>query len=163
MGTSYTFDGSIHINPPLNFVQIQQAKKIAMESLRAGFDRKHANEDNVFEGYMPLKPHLVKTEKTTDEGVLTVIQATDLVPSHPDQGSLSYDMGDLLYRLTQAFPENQFHGTVIALREDGVNAVKLVVKAAKKGQPSAVQQTDGWTHIHWDDQSEPTKIYDLTF
>lgn len=160
MGTSYSFDGSIHIEPPLNFAQIQQAKKVAMKLLREGFDRKYATEDNVFEGYMPLRPDLVETDKATDEGVLRVIQATGLIPSHPDEGSLSYDMGDLLHRLTQHFPENQFHGTVVALREDGVSAVKLEVHPSQSG-PSKVQQTTGETYIHWNDESDNTPVSDL--
>lgn len=160
MGTSYSFTGNIVITPPLNFTQIIEAKKVAMQVLRAGFDRRSATTDNVFEGYMPLKPITVTTEKITDEGILNIIQATHLAPSHPTDGSLSYDMATLLRALIKEFPDNQFHGTVIALCEDGMRAVKLHVQG-KKGGPSTVQQTDGRTYIHWDDQSDNTPVSDL--
>lgn len=159
MGTSYSFDGKITIDPPLNFVQIRQAQQVALGLIRQGWDKRHSDVSNVFSGYMPLKLDLESFDKDTDEGILKVTRAVGLIPSHPGEGSLSYSMKDLLLKLVQAFPDHKFYGTVVALNEDGVSAVKLSVVSG--AGPSEVEQTSGKAFIHWDDQSTSTSVSDL--
>jgi hypothetical protein len=160
MGTSYTMDGRISIDPPLNYAQIQEAKKVAMGLLRPGFDQKHAKEDTVFEGYMPLKLDLVDEHKSTPEGVLHVIRATGLVPSH-QEGSLSYTMQDLVWKLATHFGDHTFGGVVTAVHEDVVSAYKLTCSGRDSEGTLKVDTAKGAVYVHWDDQSDQTKVSDL--
>lgn len=156
MGTSYTFDGSISIDPPLNYAEIEEAREVAMGMLRNNFGSKHAEPENVFEGYMPLKLDITTREERTDRGPLIVTEASGLIPSHRDTGSLSYGMADLVKALQKALPGHSWYGEVTALHEDRTSAYRLVLDA------KTAREIKGVGHIEWDEKDfEATPIADL--
>lgn len=164
MGSSYSFDGSISVEPALNFLEIRKARKIAMTMLRPKtFDSKHAKEESVFEGYMPLKPDVTEFEEDSDRGTLLVKRASEFIPSHRENGALSYSMEGLMDALVKGLPGHTWSGTVTALQEDLAFAYKLVVDVTddhKQGLLRRIEQFSGRTFIHWEDGTE-TKVSDL--
>lgn len=158
MGHTYTFDGSIKIEPALNFSEIKKAREIALAMLRENWDRKNATEENVFEGYMPLKPGIVESTEDSDRGTLMVKEAPSLVPSHENEGSISFSMDNLVEALVHGLPGHTWSGTVTAIDDEYTSAYKLVVEVSsydhKQGKTRSIKQINGSSFIHWEDGTE---------
>jgi hypothetical protein len=160
MGTSYSFDGLIMIEPPLNFVQIKQARESALQMVKARYGNKPPRyvQDLTsahFEmgDYLPLKLVIEDDERETDEGIVQVKRGVALTYSS-GEGSLSYSMADFVNRLIKLFPGHVFKGEVTAVRSDGAKAVKVMVE-----DTNAVD-ISGDAHIHFEDGSQ-AKLSDL--
>lgn len=156
MSNSYTFDGSIQIEPPLNFKEIKKAREVAMGILREGWDKKRATPESVFEGHMPLKPEITEQPMDNDEGTQILRRAADLIPSHPCEGSMSYGMDTLVEALVKALPGHNWGGEVVAVDENRTSAYKLVVDV-HKGK-SRIEQVSGSAYIKWDNDSKDTPL-----
>lgn len=159
MGTSYTMSGSIEIHPPLNYSEIKKAREVAVGLLAkhhaAQFERAGGDPQGVFSDFFPLSLHVESTERETEEGHLTIKTAAVVIPSHSHDASLFYDMRPFMAALVAALPGHQWNGEVIALREDGMFAYKLVAEGQR------IRQTEGAAYIRWEDGSDEDMVSDL--
>lgn len=151
---SYIMEGSIVIEPPLNFFEIKIARETALKMLRPkSYAAQHATPYGVFSEYMPLTLHIEEFERVTDEGVLTVRQAKTLLPSWSSNAKLNYDIAQLVIALIKALPGHTWVGTVMAIHEERTNALKVVVEARGSGAPveETVRKISGTVNIQWAD------------
>lgn len=153
MGTNYTMTGQIDIEPSLNFAQIKAVYADAMEAYVKRFGGKtpgylSGSEDNPLafpiDEYLPLKPLIEEDEVETDEGIMTRKVCSALVPAYEVGRMGSVNMDTQVQRLISLFPTHGFSGEVIAVREDGAQGYKLVVKQAK------ATQYEGRAHMVFD-------------
>jgi hypothetical protein len=165
MGTNYSFDGGVTIDPPLNYSEIRTARKTALDLVRQ-HEKRYATEENVFSTYMPLALTLDTFDKTTEEGVLTVTRAIALkAPS--SEHFLPMDMDVLVRALIKALPGHNWTGSVTAVHEDRLTGYKLTVKADGSGQsvdsPEVVRHIKGSSYMVWSDngESESVSLVDL--
>ena len=161
--SSYTFDGKITIQPPLNFTQIKQARSAAFAMVSERYGSKKPRwitldpaqaERFEMEQHMPLTLSIKETERETDEGVVQVRRSELLVPSNSSEGSLSYSMAEQVNRLIKLFPGHTFEGSVVAVEQENNDATKLVVK------DNVATDVPGAVYVHFEDGSE-AKISDL--
>lgn len=159
MGTSYSMQGAINITPVLSFAEIKKAQKAAMALLRP-HDAKRATEETVFENYLPLKIMTDEFDKETEDGTLHVVRGIALVPPY-SQGSMSYNMDDLMKALQKALPGHNWDGTVTAVREDVTMAYKLVCRTPNGADHSEIKQIEGRAYVRWEDESKEDEVSDL--
>ncbi len=160
MSTSYSMQGSITITPTLTYREIQRAQRAALDFLRPN-DQKYASETTAFEKYLPLKIMLDEFDKETEDGTLHVIRGIALVPPH-SQGSMSYNMDELVTLLQEALPGHNWDGEVTAVREDVTMAYKLICKTEDGADFGTVKQIEGKTYVRWEDGSQDEQIVSLT-
>lgn len=160
MGTSYSMQGAITITPILSFAEIKKAQKVALDFLRP-HDKKRATEETAFENYLPLKILTDEFDTETEHGRLHVVRGIALVPPH-QQGSLSYDMGDLALALQEALPGHNWDGEISAVREDVTMAYKLVCETKEGSDSSSIRQVEGKTYVRWEDGSQDEEVSYLT-
>lgn len=160
MGTSYSMQGAITITPHLSFAEIKTAQVAAMNLLRP-HDEKRSTEATVFENYMPLKVMTDEFDKETEDGTLHVVRGIALVPPYA-QGSMSYNMDDLVKALQKALPGHNWDGEVVAVREDVTMAYKLVCKTPEGSDRSEIKQVEGKTYVRWEDGSHDDQVVSLT-
>jgi hypothetical protein len=151
--------GAISITPLLSFAEIKKAQRVAMNLLR-NHDNQRATEATVFENYMPLKVMTDEFDKETEDGTLHVVRGIALVPPY-SQGSMSYNMDDLVQALQEALPGHNWDGEVTAVREDVTMAYKLVCKTEDGSDKSTIRQIEGKTYVRWEDGSQDEQIVDL--
>jgi len=152
MSTSEYFEGRIDIDPALNFAEIRKARKIALGLVpQTGWEKKHANEENVFDSYMPLTFELDCFDKATEEGTLQVTRSFALKPTSTSGGCYSHRMAPLLEALIKGLPGHNWSGEVSSIDEDRRNALKVVVTTGK--DKSTVAQIKGKGVVKWDDGS----------
>jgi hypothetical protein len=157
MGYMYEFEGSITIEPPLNYAEIKAATQVALGLVRPQ-DKKYATEGNVFSQYMPLALAFDSFVRETDEGLMTVKRASGVEsPSHTH--FLPISMADFMRALMKALPGHEWYGEVTAIREDGLVGYKLTVSGYPT-DPTKVREVKGMAHMVWED--EPTKSIPLS-
>jgi len=159
MGSSYYFEGSIDIEPALNFAEIKKARKAALKLLSNAWDKKYANEDNVLQSYMPLRFNLEEFVRETDEGPLHVTQARSMIPSNYSDGSYSFLMSDLMEAIIQELPGHTWSGTVMSVDSDCTGAVKIVVSPGEG--LSTVTEVRGKPMIQWENDDKPTPVDEI--
>lgn len=158
MGTGYYFDGSISIEPPLNFSEIEKAREIALGLVQNGYNKKHATQTNIFQ-YMPLMPKLEASIRKTPEGILHVTTAAELAPTCQTDGGYSHLMCDLVEQLIKGLPGHNWSGTVMAMDEYRHSAIKIVVTTGE--DTSTVEEVSGTVLVQWADSSEPTPVTEI--
>lgn len=136
MGDSYKFDGSIKIDPPLNFRQIKEVVedsfKQALTLYRsrpprwmAEYQTSKKPSEFPMDQHFPLTLDVEEHEQETEDGILQVKTSSRLKPSHDENRSLWVSMEDQLKRLVKLFPDHTFVGEVIAVNLDAGEAVKV--------------------------------------
>lgn len=160
MGSSYFFEGSINIEPPLNFAEIKTAQRAALGLLTNTWDKKHSTEENVFVSHMPLKPELDSFVKDTDEGPLHVTRSAVMVPSNSSDGGQAYLMKELMEALIKALPGHNWSGTVMAMDDDRTGAVKIVVDTGI--DTSTVSEIRGKVLVEWENGDLSTPAIDIS-
>lgn len=160
----YNVDGSITIEPPLNFAEIKTARQVALGMLPPkSLGSRHAVPETVFGEYMPLSLQIDEFDQETDEGILKVRQAGFLRPSFSSNAKLSYDMDKLIVALIKALPGHTWIGTIVAVHEEMTEAEKVVVKAPGEvgSVELAVRKVKGEVLLRWEDGSGEEKVSDL--
>lgn len=153
---AYNLSGSIVIEPPLNFAEIQTAQKTALKMLvPKSLGSRHATPETIFGEYMPLSLQIEEFDRTTDEGILKVRQAAVLRPSFSSNAKLSYDIDTLVLNLIKALPGHNWSGVIKAIHEELDHAEKVVVDAMGTGRPIAetVRKVKGYVVVQWEDDS----------
>lgn len=160
MSSSEFFEGQIEIVPPLNFAEIQKAKKIALTLLPpSGWERKHSTEENVFESYMPLKFDLEVFDRPTDEGVLQVTKTAFMRPTNTSGGCYSGRVKPLLEALIKFLPGHNWSGEILSINEDRGDALKVTVTVHR--DTSVVGSMSGKGFVKWSDGTL-TEMDDIT-
>lgn len=161
MGTEYVFEGSIEIEPPLNFAEIRKAQQACLGLMYQGYDKKNATRENVMD-FTSLRLAIREDTRDTDEGMMTTVSSQRLIPAYSN-GSLKYDMETVLSAIVKAVPGHIWTGEVVAFSEDNY-AYKLSAERFAEDDPSTqqVKQVSGNLFIHWDDGSEATSVSSLT-
>lgn len=161
---AYNVSGSIVIEPPLNYAEIQTAQKTALKMLvPKSLGSKHATPETIFSEYMPLSLQIEEFDRTTDEGILKVRQAAVLRPSFTSGARLSYDIETLVLNLIKALPGHTWSGVVRAIHEELHEVEKVVVDAVGTGRPTseAVRTVKGRVVVQWEDDSGYENASDL--
>lgn len=148
MGDCSFDDGTITIDPPLNYAEIKKVRAACLEKVnsRGGLYRAIAQKDFRMQDYFTLDLVIEEYEKESDEGV---VQGQRAVALKPFGEYLTGSMADEINRVVQLCPSHTYTGSIIALTEYNQSAVRTTVQ---DGSPAV--DVHGKVYIKFDDGTE---------
>jgi hypothetical protein len=147
MGDCSFDDGTITIDPPLNYAEIKKVRAACLEKINSrGNVYRSISQDNFrMRDYFTLDLVIEEYEKESDEGV---VQGQRAVALKPAGEYLTGSMADEINRVIELCPSHTYTGSIIALTEYNQSAVKTTVKGGAAGD------VHGKVYIKFDDGTE---------